>query len=486
MNGAMDTAYVYGASAGTGSGRLSLNRFDGSTGYYLYDPRGSVTGITNEEGQVYQSYRYSAFGEVTFGAPRYENEYTYNGESYNPNIHCQYLRARYYDVVKAAFVTEDFYPQDMWALWNVKEPLTLNRYSYCAGNPLYYVDRNGHVVNVVAGFVVGTIGGFIVGTVTEAGKLIGQGKDYDWQAGLINIANTTTAGAVGGTVFGATLNPALAATAAGGTYGGLNELTGSVMRGDGVLQTVENTARGTAVGSVAGCVGGIMGMGTAGYMAASGAPVLIQVAASGAAGGISSGATHRALTGKDTTPEAVAMDGVYGSLSALTFYGTGLAYERVTAPKLPNTYIRDRLAAVEEMNRSEGCDGSTDFNSQSPMFSEDWHRYFNNIYGQDNVIWESVSMQDIIDMPSRITDFSPQQIAEIAQTNGWSVASLGQGSLEGVPYEQGGGLSIHAPNGGSEYIQYHPGGGHHGDLPYFKISSGPNGIVRYFIGGNEK
>jgi len=27
-----------------------LDRFDGSTGYYLYDPRGSVTGITNEEG----------------------------------------------------------------------------------------------------------------------------------------------------------------------------------------------------------------------------------------------------------------------------------------------------------------------------------------------------------------------------------------------------------------------------------------------------
>ena len=257
-------------------------------------------------------------------------------------------------------MTEDFYPQDMWGLWNVKEPLTLNRYSYCAGNPLYYVDKNGHVINVIAGFVVGTIGGLIVGTVTEAGKLIEQGEDYDWQAGLFNIANTTAAGAVGGTVFGATLSPELAATAAGGTYGGLNELTGSVMRGDGILQTVENTARGTAIGSVAGYVGGTMGMGTAGYVAASGAPVLIQVAASGAVGGISSGATHRALTGQDTTPEAVAMDGIYGSLSALTFYGTGLAYERVTAPKLPNTYIRDRLAAAEEMNRSEGCDAGTD------------------------------------------------------------------------------------------------------------------------------
>lgn len=64
-------------------------------------------------------------------------------------------------------------------------------------------------------------------------------------------------------------------------------------------------------------------------------------------------------------------------------------------------------------------------------------------------------------------------------------SSLGNGSLAGVPYEQGGGFSIHAPNGGSEYIQYHPGEGRHGEFPYLKISSGTNGIVRYFIGGKR-
>ena len=132
INGALDTAYVYGAA------RLSLDRFDGSSGYYLYDPRGSVTGITNEEGQIYQSYRYNALGDVTFGAPQYENEFTYNGESYNPNIKSQYLRARYYSVVTAAFITEDSY------LGNMTNPLTLNRYGYCIGNPLNYVDKNGH------------------------------------------------------------------------------------------------------------------------------------------------------------------------------------------------------------------------------------------------------------------------------------------------------------------------------------------------------
>lgn len=140
INGKTDTAYVYGAVAGSAADRLSLDRFDGSTGYYLYDSQGSVTGITNEEGQVYQSYRYGAFGGITFGAPQYENEYTYNGESYNPNIQSQYLRARYYNVVNGNFLTEDSY------LGSIAELLTLNRYSYCAGNPVNYADSSGNMM----------------------------------------------------------------------------------------------------------------------------------------------------------------------------------------------------------------------------------------------------------------------------------------------------------------------------------------------------
>ena len=137
INGRTDTSYIYGAEINGGFDRISLDRFDGSTGYYLYDAKGSVSGITNEEGQVYQSYRYSVTGEITFGAPQYENEYTYNGESYNPNIESQYLRARYYCVVTATFLTEDSY------IGNQTEPLTLNRYNYCVSSYLNYTDPSG-------------------------------------------------------------------------------------------------------------------------------------------------------------------------------------------------------------------------------------------------------------------------------------------------------------------------------------------------------
>ena len=149
INGKTDTSYIYGAEINGGFDRISLDRFDGSTGYYLYDARGSVSGITNEEGQVYQSYRYSVTGEITFGAPQYENEYTYNGESYNPNIQSQYLRARYYCVVTATFLTEDSY------LGNQTEPLTLNRYNYCVSSYLNYTDPSGNkaIVEKIVGFL---------------------------------------------------------------------------------------------------------------------------------------------------------------------------------------------------------------------------------------------------------------------------------------------------------------------------------------------
>ena len=134
-NGAMDAVYTYGVS------RLTEDRFTGESNFYLYDPAGNVAGITDQDGYLWQSYRYDAFGNATFGSPQYDNEYTFNAESYNPNIQSQYLRARYYDMVKGNFLTEDSY------LGDIRNPLTLNRYSYCIGNPLFYDDPSGHEIN---------------------------------------------------------------------------------------------------------------------------------------------------------------------------------------------------------------------------------------------------------------------------------------------------------------------------------------------------
>ena len=184
INGRTDTSYIYGAEINGGFDRISLDRFDGSTGYYLYDARGSVSGITNEEGQVYQSYRYSVTGEITFGAPQYENEYTYNGESYNPNIESQYLRARYYCVGTATFLTEDSY------LGNQTEPLTLNRYNYCVSSYLNYTDPSGNEVEVLE-----SLKGWIIDPDTQAQKTI---ENYENQR--LSIEDAIESGLLGNKV----------------------------------------------------------------------------------------------------------------------------------------------------------------------------------------------------------------------------------------------------------------------------------------------
>uniref|UniRef100_UPI0025A58F3E RHS repeat-associated core domain-containing protein n=1 Tax=Enterocloster clostridioformis TaxID=1531 RepID=UPI0025A58F3E len=63
----------------------------------------------------------------------------YNAESFNPNMDAQYLRARYYSVKTAGFISEDSY------LGDITDPLTLNRYNYVKGSPLNYMDPSGHV-----------------------------------------------------------------------------------------------------------------------------------------------------------------------------------------------------------------------------------------------------------------------------------------------------------------------------------------------------
>ena len=131
-NGKMDTAYYYGNE------RLTVERFDGWTGYYTYDPRGSVSGVTGNDGYLWQSYRYDVFGGITFGGPQYNNAYAYNAESYNPNLDNIYLRARYYYTATAAFMSEDSY------LGDISDPLSLNRYNYVKSSYLNYMDPSGH------------------------------------------------------------------------------------------------------------------------------------------------------------------------------------------------------------------------------------------------------------------------------------------------------------------------------------------------------
>ena len=103
-------------------------------GYSRYDYRNRIqitAGMVIPHKKLHTSY-----GDMELDIPRdrkgeFEPQiikkyqiYSYNAESFNPNMDAQYLRARYYSVKTAGFISEDSY------LGDITDPLTLNRYNY--------------------------------------------------------------------------------------------------------------------------------------------------------------------------------------------------------------------------------------------------------------------------------------------------------------------------------------------------------------------
>lgn len=62
----------------------------------------------------------------------------YFGQYYDEEANTYYLRARYYNPVIGKSITEDSFTG------NPRDPLSLNRYTYCANNPIIFVDPSGH------------------------------------------------------------------------------------------------------------------------------------------------------------------------------------------------------------------------------------------------------------------------------------------------------------------------------------------------------
>jgi RHS repeat-associated protein len=132
QNDSIITTYVRGINY--------IGRYDGSNhlSYYLYNGHGDVVQTATESGQVENQYDYDIFGNPTLTLEVYENAIRYAGEFYDAETGLYYLRARYYDPYVGRFISEDSY----WG--EDTNPLSLNLYTYCANNPILYVDPTGH------------------------------------------------------------------------------------------------------------------------------------------------------------------------------------------------------------------------------------------------------------------------------------------------------------------------------------------------------
>jgi RHS repeat-associated protein len=118
---------------------LLLRSVDNESYYYLYNGHADVTSLVKINGSIAATYFYDAFGNIIESTGVVDNNVRYAGYQYDEETGLYYLNARMYDPVIARFLQEDTYTG------NIIDPLSLNLYTYCANNPIIYVDPSGHV-----------------------------------------------------------------------------------------------------------------------------------------------------------------------------------------------------------------------------------------------------------------------------------------------------------------------------------------------------
>jgi RHS repeat-associated protein len=106
----------------------------GERSYCLYNAHGDVVALTDEQGNTVKTYDYDAFGVERDPDEDDANPFRYCGEYWDAETSTYYLRARSYDPSTGRFTSED--------------PIRdgLNWYTYCAGNPIFFVDPSGLAV----------------------------------------------------------------------------------------------------------------------------------------------------------------------------------------------------------------------------------------------------------------------------------------------------------------------------------------------------
>ena len=148
---------------------------DGQTSYYMYNGHSDVTNLINEAGTVVGTYYYDEFGNPVQNNSNVDNPFLYSGYQYDKETGVYYLNARMYDPVTARFLQEDTYKGD------IKDPLSLNLYTYCRNNPVIYNDPTGHWFHIAIGAIVGAIVGTAanaIGDYLDDGKINSGWKSY--------------------------------------------------------------------------------------------------------------------------------------------------------------------------------------------------------------------------------------------------------------------------------------------------------------------
>jgi RHS repeat-associated protein len=188
VNGSGNHTYTYGHDL------ISQDQVDPLSNtwhatFYAYDGHGNVRFLTNESGQVTDTYVYDAFGTLITATGTTTNRYLYTGEQFDPNLGLYYLRARLMNPLTGRFWSMDTY------LGLRDDPQSIHKYLYAASDPSNKLDPSGKLslseVAVAAG---------ISGTFSALDAYVGRNGNISGQDLLQEFATGATVGAVVGSL----------------------------------------------------------------------------------------------------------------------------------------------------------------------------------------------------------------------------------------------------------------------------------------------
>ncbi len=190
---AKTTLYVYGNG-------LIYEYADDTVLYHHYNNLGSTVKLTNEDGQVIETYTYGVYGEL-LGGDTSLTRFLYNGRcgvSTDDNG-LYYMRQRYYNPEIKRFVNQDI------LTGSIGNSQSLNRYSYVQGNPVSYTDPFGlsplnglfsgtmliHTVCGLLGWIPGPVGAIA----NAVDGLVYLFVDKDYKNAFYSLGTAVTFGA---------------------------------------------------------------------------------------------------------------------------------------------------------------------------------------------------------------------------------------------------------------------------------------------------
>jgi RHS repeat-associated protein len=158
--------YTYDAG-GQRSGMTDVKSPDGVAGTarnftYGQNPHGSVSLLQTDNGTIQASYAYDAYGQTDEGTPEkltYEkdadsgqpvslkdplNAFRYSSKRFDTGSATTDMGARRFTSQLSSFLSEDSYAGGLDDLGLSVDPVNANRYSLAGGNPVSYIETDGH------------------------------------------------------------------------------------------------------------------------------------------------------------------------------------------------------------------------------------------------------------------------------------------------------------------------------------------------------